>query len=51
MKTIYVLDGTDLAFTSWKDCMKFMEICNAEADYSAINEIDFIEYHVWEEEE
>ena len=51
MKTVYVLDGSDLVFLSWEDCMKFIKKCNAEADYAAISRIDFIKYHIWEEEE
>lgn len=51
MKTIYILDGSDLAFASWEDCMKFLEMCNANPDkYSMIEENDFIKCHFWEEE-
>ena len=50
MKTVYVLDGSDLVFLSWEDCMKFMEKCNTESDYAAVSRIDFIECHIWEEE-
>ena len=52
MKTFYILDGSDLLFASWEDCMKFMKKCNANPDeYSQVDEIDFIECHFWEEEE
>lgn len=51
MKTFYMLDCSDLAFTSWEDCMKFMKMCNANPDkYGAIDKSDFIECHFWEEE-
>ena len=51
MKTVYVLSGSDLVFMSWEDCMKFMEKCNAECDYNAVDKIDFIDCHIWEEKE
>jgi len=53
MKTIYILDGTDLAFTSWEDCMKFMKKVNEDQEgyYSEIFIDEFHEYYIWEEEE
>ena len=51
MKTIYILDGTDLAFASWEDCMKFMEKVNKdyEGTCSEIFVDEFHKYHIWEE--
>ena len=52
MKMIYILDGSDLAFASWDNCIKFMKMCNANPKkYSAIDKNDFIKYHFWEAEE
>ena len=52
MKTVYILDGSDLAFTSWEDCMTFMEMCNANPDkYSEVFIDEFHKYYIWEEEE
>lgn len=51
MKKIYVLDSSTLAFTSWEDCMKFMEEVNKsqEGTCSEIFIDEFHEYHIWEE--
>ena len=53
MKTIYILDGSNLAFVSWEDCMKFMKKCNEEYEgtYSEVFIDEFHKYYIWEEEE
>jgi len=51
MKTIYILDSTDLVFTSWEDCVKFMEKVNEDHEgyYSEIFIDKFYKYLVLEE--